>query len=254
MSLIGIKLMKGGKLIASRWNRDTKEAEEIDATNYLLYHFNDELEIEDGVTFRDLMLLVRPHCDVLSPIVTKESDTLGKILAEGLDKPEKKSKSLEYVEISWRASVDKYGKDDATDFHKWVSFDGVGRPEEGEHMKDWPADKPVPYALDFTPAYELAGLPLKLNNKLIIYDERESMANAPVLFEAEDNFTLYDVLLGAFWELSFHGDPDARNERLEELNQTVQEIEDGTAELIPWEDVKEKLEERLKDIKDGNES
>ena len=49
MSLIGIKLMKGGKLIASRWNRETKATEEIDASNYLLYHFNDELEIEDGV-------------------------------------------------------------------------------------------------------------------------------------------------------------------------------------------------------------
>lgn len=242
--------MKGGKLVASRWDRENKEVEEIDASNYLLYHFNDELELEEGVTFRDLMLLVRPHCDVLSPIVTKQSDTLQKILAEGLDKKAKQPKSLEYVEISWRASVDKYGKNNAADFHKWVSFDGIGKPEDGEHMRDWPADKPVTYALDFTPTYELADLPLKLNKKVVIYDERNGMANAPVLFEAEDSFTLYDVLLGAFWELSFHGDPDSRNERLGELSKTIEEIDNGTAELVPWEEVKERLDKRLKEIKD----
>lgn len=250
MTLINIKLVKGGRLIASRWNRDLGKTEEMDATPYMFYHFDDELHLEDGVTFKDLMLLARNHQDMLSPMLTKQKDCLHKILDEGLNKEATGKSCLKYVEVSWRASIDKYGP--TVDFHKWISFNGIGDPEEGEHFKGWPEGEPVTYALDFTPTYELAPLPLKLNPHFKLFDERETLANAPVIVEATEAFTLYDVLHGAFWETSFHGEPDARNERLEELNKSIREIESGEAKLIPWEDVKARLEQKVKDIK--NES
>lgn len=247
MSWINVRLVPGGKLIARRWNSKIKQYEDTDATSRLFYHFDDEVVIEDGVTFKDLMLLVYHSRNILSPLFTKGPDTLEKILDEGLNTPSTNS-NLEYLELSWRVSVDSFGEHNTTDFHKWVSFDGVGKPEDNAAFKDWPADKPVTYALDFTPTYELAPLPLKLNPTFKVYDERNGMAEAPVLFEAASSFTLYEMLHGAFWELSFHGDPDSRNSRLEELNQSIEEIESGEAEMIPWEEVKAELKRKRKEI------
>jgi hypothetical protein len=47
-------------------------------------------------------------------------------------------------------------------------------------------------------------------------------------------FTLLDVLGELYWEISFYGSPEDRDRKGTELGDSVREIEDGRATLIPW--------------------
>jgi hypothetical protein len=54
------------------------------------------------------------------------------------------------------------------------------------------------------------------------------------LGEAPCTFTLLDVLGGIYWEISFYGSPEDRDRQRAELQQSVREIEEGRATLVPW--------------------
>jgi len=72
----------------------------------------------------------------------------------------------------------------------------------------------------------------------------------PIL-TADYSFSLLQILKGIFWELSFHGSPKSRDEQMEKLKKQMDEIERGEAKLIPWEEVKQRLEEKLEEVTDG---
>lgn len=80
------------------------------------------------------------------------------------------------------------------------------------------------WALDFTPWSEWLGMPIR-----------------------EQTFKDYselDVMAHCLWEISWMGfDEEIIQEKKEDLDRRVESIKDGTAELIPWEDVKKNLEE-----------
>jgi hypothetical protein len=51
--------------------------------------------------------------------------------------------------------------------------------------------------------------------------------------EAPCSFSLLDVLGEIYWEISFYGSPAARDEQRVKLEESVREVEEGRAELIP---------------------
>jgi hypothetical protein len=55
------------------------------------------------------------------------------------------------------------------------------------------------------------------------------------LGEAPCTFTLLDVLGEIYWEIGFYGSPEDRDRESDELRERVREIDEGRAELIPWE-------------------
>lgn len=242
-----IKIAKGGKLIAEVW--ENRQKKDVDITNELYDHLFNVCHIDDGVILRDVLLLVKDWCQILSPITTSSPVWLKELVDEGLNKPFKnEGDSVKYLELSWGAEVRQY-KNEPKHLEEWVSFDGIGDPPDHESYKDWPAGQPVNYALDFSPVDTLSELPVKLNRVIKIYDEtsRNATYPPPVLIEAEKEFRLADILRGIFWELSFHGSPVSRDERNEELKERMDEIEKGTAKLIPWEEVKGRLDKLLED-------
>jgi hypothetical protein len=54
------------------------------------------------------------------------------------------------------------------------------------------------------------------------------------LGEAPCTFTLLDVLGEIYWEISFYGGPEDRERKRAEVQESVREIEEGRATLIPW--------------------
>ena len=249
-----IRITKGGKLVAEVW--ENRQKQDVDITNELYDHLFNVCHVDDDVVLKDLLLLVKDWCQVLSPITTSSPVWLKELVDEGLNKPfRREGDSVKHLELSWGSEVRQY-KNEPKHLEEWVSFDGIGDPPEGdESYKNWPAGQPVNYALDFSPVDTLSELPVRLNRTIKIYDETNKKVSypPPILIEAEKEFRLADILRGVFWELSFHGSPSSRDERSEELDQRMDEIEKGTAKLIPWEEVKERMDKLLKDDDEGTE-
>jgi hypothetical protein len=93
--------------------------------------------------------------------------------------------------------------------------------------------------------------PVKLAQKMIIHDEVErnqkSKDNDPVAIFEKSVYTLGDILYGIIWELSFHGGPKQRDEKSEELKESVDKIRDGSAKTVSWEEILKELESDMEE-------
>ena len=79
------------------------------------------------------------------------------------------------------------------------------------------------------PVNELVHLPVRIQPQMEIHKDHNKLGEAPC------TFTLLDVLGEIYWEIGFHGSPECRDQRSAELRESVREIEEGRATLIPWE-------------------
>jgi len=71
-------------------------------------------------------------------------------------------------------------------------------------------------------------------------------ASLPVDAETLSQYSEIDVICHALWEMTFFGfDQEDILAVKTDLNERCEEIKNGTAELIPWEEVKKKLEEEI---------
>ena len=233
--ICNMKICKGGKLKGSKYNKILKKNEEVDLTKDLILHLNDECDLEDNLILKDVLLLVKNHSDFLSPIVTSSESWLGELIEEGLNNPFEVSNDVHTLELKWCGNLNNWSGEEKLE--TYVHFEGLGVIPDDESYKDWPKDQPVNYAIDMSAINTLSELPIKLNKKMTVYDERNKKFNE-VFLEVTADFSLLDVLKGIFWELSFHGSPKDRNVRVKELKQSIEDIESGKAKTIPWEELK----------------
>ena len=255
MSIESVKITKGGKLIAEVFTKEGPKEEDVSAELY------DQLfrtcHIEEGVVLKDVLLLVKDWCEILSPLTTSSPTWLKELVDEGLNSPYKaEGDNVKHLEVSWQSEVTQYGKE-PKQINEWVSFDGIGEPPVGdESYKDWPVGKPVHYALEFSPVHTLSELPLKLNTMMKLRDEtsRKAVYPAPILVEAEKDFTLIDILRGIFWELSFFGSPTNRDTKSDELTKSMDDIKSGKVKTIPLEEIKSKWAKLLDEDDDKDKS
>ena len=212
-----LKLRRGGQLVFI----DDENKESI--VDEILPYLCCVCEIEDGVKFKDILNLIRKDCDAYSYMLTT-GPWLKEIVEEG-DKPYVDCEdSVKYLEVYWAAEATNYDGPDV--LSEWVSIHGIGGPEG-------------PYGLDFSPINSLTELEIKLNNEYKIFDMRnKKYLSTASLFTAQKEFTLLDILRGIFWELSFHGSVKNREERLEEIKQSVEDIKSGLVKTVPWDSKK----------------
>lgn len=186
-----IQIEKSGKLSATRYENDQTIA--FDATDKAPNLLFEPCTIAEGVTLRDIFLLIAKHLDVFEKLF---QNWCREYTAEALsdqdfvDDPED---PLEFLELYHQLEIDEgtlYGMD-RTDFH------AIGKDSTGEV---------VAYSLSFLPTYKIAHLPVKLG---------------PVRLEDGNTYattyTLGKILYGILWELSFYGPPSNRDEKGDEL-------------------------------------
>jgi hypothetical protein len=89
--------------------------------------------------------------------------------------------------------------------------------------------------------YELAHLPVKLNNQCHLYD------NKKLVFSGQKDFTLLEVLDAIYWDISFMGGPEDNSDFLEEMKDRVESIETGDAKILTWGEA-DTVEKMVKDI------
>lgn len=237
--MLPVKIKKGGTLVQNR------KKEEVDISSKLLFHFHDACEFEDGLTLKDIFILVRPFVKTISSIFTHSPDWMSEIIEEGLQPTQDKS-NLSCLELGWMASLSSYAKQDVPYLQVDTNFIGLGPiPDDDKLYENWP-DKNINYAIDMTPVNQLINLPIKMNEYFDLRDEREGYNPTAIIAKVKKEFTLFDVLFGIFWELSFFGSPTNRDKERKEIERRFEEIKSGKAELIPWEDIKKRLEDKIK--------
>jgi hypothetical protein len=83
-------------------------------------------------------------------------------------------------------------------------------------------------ALSFVPTYQFSSLPVKLNHNASIYMWEFSSPPKCQDLAITMGFTLFQILYGIFWELSFFSHPSNREQRAEEILGPVEENTDET--------------------------
>lgn len=168
---------------------------------------------------------------------------------------------MDYLEIYHHPEVHQYtekvkrpsGMRERTtvvDFDTSVGFHGIGpsRDENGPANRD---DGKTNYSISYSPMYELADVPVKLNKEFKVYEpwdrtKHNGENRQKELLTATREFSLLEVLDAIYWDISFVGGPAENAEFIEGLKEQVEEIKSGNVAMIPMEQV-------FKDLKDEDE-
>lgn len=180
-------------------------------------------------------------------------------------KPFENDRDVEYLELYWWGT--KYTYDGVREDGNTWAFHGMGRkgyvPEDvlkyGKLTKEEKKNFRQAMAIEFTPMYALADLPIRVCKKMHItdYDDYDADPKKDVDsgVDFQPSITLMELLYAIFYELSFCGSPKQRDEKIEGLNNQVAELDKAAKEgrldevTIPWEQVKKNLVKKIKNIK-----
>jgi len=209
---------------ATEW--DSTERAYVDKPIRSLFHeLRSVCHIEDGVTLGDIIEFVVRNSK-LSELVGEYSWCDVDAFVKESRRPCIKPSELKYVELTRTIEIDAdrmgtiLGINDSIDVH--------GRDESDTH-----------YALDFSPVNEIAHLPVRLAPNVTILDWRTAFTESKVttVAEGETCFTFLEIITELFYEISFHGSPEQRDEFAGDLLEVKRQVDSGEAKLVPWEKV-----------------
>lgn len=237
-------------LVVSRWNAETQEndkelIEENDPT--VLSHLRTWCEIDPDTTIWHIMDFVRKS-EVLSMFISQYAWCNGiDEFHEELDKPAiiDENDGMDHFEIRW--DVDYHKSTKFTSFGLSPSFIGVGLPITEEKQKekrsedDPRGELPIgfveTYSVSASPLNTFAHLKLELNTTVDVYRlKRHPKTENIKILASECAFSLLDVLDAIYFEISFHGPPDQRDEFLDNMRglaeEAREELHEGKGKLI----------------------
>jgi len=271
MSREKLELRKGGLLVETRWKYDEtiKKGEyvERDVTQNAIRYLFEPCELEEGVSLRDIFLLLNTELEIFDAVI---GNWCKEIVTEGLTQPAKPytgqydPDGIEYLELYWSMYYDngtKYGPSfygyHRPDFHgigyelkEDKLFDWIDK-DTGKPAVEWPKGARINWGISFSRANDLIDIPVKLDDKATVFDDNlksksDHQAKTgwgyPLAEYKGATYTLGNILYGIIWEMSFHGGPESRDERSEELKQAVDEIKAGTAETVSADDLFDDLD------------
>lgn len=249
-----IKITKDD-FVVSTWNGEIKEYEQsIPNKDNILFLLSDSCEIDDGVTLRDIFAIVERYPTLVSFIKGYSKcfhiDDFHKAVKEDLhathetfDFEEDNNYVIDYLEVYKFWHVTNYKGKNSFSINE--EFHGIGHYiKDTEYRKI--GDKEH-ISVSYSPMNEIAHYEVKINPKVTIFEPFDSKklasAEERTLIEGETYFTLLEFLNAIYYDISFVGGPDERKAFLEELQERVDDIKSGKAELIPMDEVFEDLED-----------
>jgi hypothetical protein len=249
---MSIRISKGGKLIETNWVYDKEKNDgkyiDQDVTKYAIRRLMEPCTLGAGVTLRDVFELINTELEIFDLII---GNWCKEIVTEGLVGEPKKvgfydPGEIEYLTLGYYASYNSIKKSNFAGFHR-PDFGGVGwelkeniyfdweDPHTGEKEIEHHMGSRISWGVSFTPANELADLPLILEPLMKVYESDTEGSNyMSELFTFKDpEYTLFGIIQGIIWELSFHGSPQDRestksncDERINKFVEYLNEAED----------------------------
>lgn len=198
-------------------------------------YWRSTLEIEGTVTLADLIKIISTDELVFLEMLTQCS--ISEFIRE-MDDSTEEDYELASIEVGKYYEANEY--DDFSSINEVVRCSGrYKEPRVSEHD---PNHVDELCAIEFCHWNALKNLPLTLDlSATLTIDMDYKKAKT---YEA--SITVSDFFNGLFDEICFFGSPSRRDDEVEELQRRMKEIEDGTAELIPWEEVKDRLKDKIK--------
>ena len=185
-------------------NEDDKKYRVIsNHKGYFLRFLNENIELAEDLTFGDFF-----------KFLIKEKDDINRMFSGslcGIDFDEfikdfnkkgdnKKLDEIEnfYLELGWISNLHIEEIDIFLDFH------GKGKDTEEEMGGGM-----IVYSIEYTPLNELKKSLLRLNKEFVIWDWRTNKFEELII--TQKDFTLYELIHGILWEITFAGTPDMRD-------------------------------------------
>jgi hypothetical protein len=197
--------------------KKVREMTEKEVTKDLISYFGEYIEIKDNFTLGDLLKHLKKYNVLLDLFFATELGYFKTmpffVEAERLFDPDKnkinREEKIEYLEICWNISVNKYKQE--KELSVTTDFGGRG--------------KTTCWGIEFTPLNELATYPLKLTDKIsIMYDDIDNIKkvfNKVIFKDVEYGFRLRDVIGAILFEISYCGYPKDRNKKWTDLKDRV---------------------------------
>ena len=229
-----IILTKDKIVYTNHYNPECDEYVKKEVDRLYLY-LNETVELSEDFTFGDLFKHIEREVDVFDVIF---SSHLGhhslQLWADEIKKPgPEKDDEIDYLEICRYGEY--WGKDCDDNIELSIGFSGVGKKE----------DDPS-YALGFTPLNKLKHLPLRLNEDFEISEVK--VPPRIILFlvrllkkigiplgkwdnpfnhtyiKGKTKFSVYELISAILYEISFYGDPEGRDGKMDELENMFDDI------------------------------
>jgi hypothetical protein len=250
-----IYLKKTGVFYENEYNTDAEEYVYKQVKSVIPY-LNDGIEIDKNFTLEDFFDIVEDEEEIFQAVF---SCFLGHFplrpFIEEIQKdclPEGEE-DLECIECQWVAEQFDYRvfyeehKDDErkgsafelmgdlrepdkdsvneitiyTDVHGWGKYQPCKDEtyEEGETIPTH-----MGYAIEFTPLYRLKHLPIRLNTDFVIREKNKIGLDDGTVVEGKKEFSVFEVFGAILSEISFAGLPEDRDEKWQDITDTVDEI------------------------------
>ena len=205
---------------------------EIIQPGEIISFLSDNVELGESVTFKRLFELVSANLDKFNEIFY--SSLGGYILDPYLQEIENnptESNDMDYLEIHW--FCDKYG----SELNISPALHGISLKEENY------------FALDFESLNNLKNYIIKINETVEIIDyvpfaKPDETINRIDL--GNKSFTLFELFNAIFFEISFHGGPQDKKERYQEIEESITDAEleqlEESEKFTSFEEILEKFD------------
>jgi hypothetical protein len=193
-------LQKGGKLVYKKWNAKKQEYTLKPIGKYeTSYFLMDTCTLGEGIKLKDVFKFVEKNIELFR--ILMPNVYLNEYIKESKKKPTNKSE-IRYLEL-YCYLTSEYGFFQGLNFPE---FHGIGStPEMGDN---------TPFSLSFCEISSLINLEIIMKNKISI--DGEDMETLLELKNAP-SFTLFQIIYGIFYELSWYGSPEKTKKHNEEL-------------------------------------
>lgn len=220
-----VEIRKGGTLYYTDWE-DGKWTEE-NVTETINNHLFDLCYFENGLILRDIFNVVESNIDLFKIIMPYEQ--IDEIIEESKTacSPENNEKQDISLLLGWCVEHEKEFKELAVH----TTFDGVTHEDRKEEIEGDIGNGRI--GLDFLPANHLIDCEIRQNRRFDVcagIGYGLEVSKEPVMRLDCKSFTLLEVIYGIFFELSFHGNPKERDERGNEVVESIKQVEQDMAE------------------------
>lgn len=199
-------------------DHDKKEALEskLDDSNSLK-RLAEIVKLEEGLTLGDVFNVMSTYPTLTNFISQYSLCSAINDFHEQAKLPQVKNEEVEYAEVNWHYSSTKTkkGGKSKTYIDLCTNFHGVGVSKTKEHNNN---DGKCNFSLSYCPVNEITDLPIRLNTEFLV-------KNGNASYTAEKNFTLLEFLDAIYDDISFAGGVESKKEFIEELQESVKDIE-----------------------------
>lgn len=251
-----VRLFKDGHLESKSWSSEERKylCEKVSTVSDLINVWSDRILLEEGATLKSLMLALNGLEGDLGELTILTHCPLAPFIEEGLRPSSEPSGLLKIVvgrnaEISHSYNTDWEGVDEekgeALNIYEDVYGWGPAGEQDEHFMGVIDPKENIRWGISFSSTNNLADCELEINEKIdIIYDstyhgyltdeEGKYLGSKVAVGNLLQRFSIGDFIHALFWELSWYGLPEKRDETKDEIHQTIEDIKSGKAQTKPF--------------------